>query len=502
MNKDHLPEDRDDVFEEFGDPVRQSSVQENSAQEKSEQENSAQARKQAPQNSGAGLPPANMPGTEAASPRKRNLTRTICSVVLALVILAVGFTAGWLGRFYSTDPRLRELGWMLDLLENEHYRDVDMDAVYEDLYDVAMPDIFSTYYTPEEYARLVAESQGHNEGAGIVLAEHEGEVFIWSVVENSPAQLSGLAAGMYVLGYGTVGGEVLTGSSSEIISFVRAQEGDFTLYASYDGSAAADASTAHTLALSSYSAAYVVYRDSETSYAFRGESASLTETNDPLAGLDADTAYIRLDGFDGNCAAEFKACLDVMKERGRTNLVIDLRGNGGGYLSDFQSISSHLLRNASNQKPLIAYAQYRDGTRQNYYATGNDFSFYFSQDSKISVLADENSASASECLIGALIDYGTISYSDLYLRKDEGAQHYSTYGKGVMQSTFLSASGGAFQLTVARIYWPNGNCIHERGVTDEDGAVGIVAPVIRDEEDTFLQQALAQICGTDQSVNE
>ena len=71
-----------------------------------------------------------------------------------------------------------------------------------------------------------------------------------------------------------------------------------------------------------------------------------------------------------------------------------------------------------------------------------------------------------------------------------------------MQSTFLSASGGAFQLTVARIYWPNGNCIHERGVTDEDGAVGIVAPVIRDEEDTFLQQALAQICGTDQSVNE
>ena len=528
MNKEQLPEDRDDVFREFSEPTKKSVAPQTGAGFKESagetfsdapktgagseesagnavsdspqtgsgsKESAGKAVSDAPQG-GAGLP-AGVTGTGAASPRKKNLTRTICSVILALVILAAGFTAGWLGRYYSIDPRLRELGWMLDLLESEHYRDVDMDAVYDDLYDVAMPDIFSSYYTPEEYARLIAESQGHNEGAGIVLAQSGGDVFVWSVVENSPAQQAGLRAGMYILGCGTVGGEVMTGSSSEIISFLRAQEGEFVLYASFDGSAAADASTAHTLSLASYSAAYVVYRDSETSYAFRGASASLTETNDPLTGLDADTAYIRLDAFDGNCAAEFKACLDVMKDRGRGNLIIDLRGNGGGYLTDFQSIASHLLRNATSQTPLVAYAQFRDGTRQNYYAAGNDFSSYFGQDAKISVLADENSASASECLIGALIDYGTISYSDLYLRKDEGAEHYSTYGKGVMQNTFLSPSGGAFQLTVARIYWPNGNCIHERGVTDEDGAVGIAAPFIRDENDTFLQQALAKICKAD-----
>lgn len=429
--------------------------------------------------------------------RKKKRVRAILAVLLALVVAAVGFTAGWLGKFYSVDPRLRELEWILGLLEDEHYRDVDMDAVYEDLYDAAMPDIFSHYYTPEEYARRVAESQGHNEGVGVTLvADADEGVRIYSVVENSPAQAAGLAAGMYVLGYSSVGGEVQTPSvPSDVTSFVRAQEGEFVLYASYDPADPADASTAHTLAAAAYEAAYVVYRDNETSYAFRGENAALTETGDPLVGLDADTAYIRLDSFDGNCAEEFAACLDVMEKRGRTNLIIDLRGNGGGYMRDLQSIASHLLKDASDSRPVVAYAQYRDGTRRDYAATGNDYDACFTDDSRVCVLADENSASASECLIGALIDYGTIGYDDIFLRMDEGAEHYSTYGKGVMQSTFVSSSGGAFQLTVARIYWPGGNCIHERGITDEDGAVGIAAPSVRGEEDVFLQRALAAICG-------
>ncbi len=426
--------------------------------------------------------------------RKKKL-RVILAVVLAVVIAAAGFAGGWLGSTFSADPRLRELGWLLDTLEAEHYRDVDMDAVYEDLYDAAMPDIFSTYYTPEEYARVIAESQGHNEGAGITLLSETDSVRVWSVVENSPAQLAGLKKGMYVLGYGTPGGEVQTGSATDVTSFIRAQEGEFVLYASYDASAAADAQTAYTLSLAAYSAAYVVYRDSETSYAFRGENAALTETGEPLEGLDDGTAYIRLDGFDGNCAIEFAVCLGIMKERGRGDLILDLRGNGGGYLSDLQSIASHLLRDAQGEEPLVAYAQFRDGTRVDYVAPANDFSFYFAQDARITVLADENSASASECLIGALIDYGTIDYSDLYLRRAEGAEHCSTYGKGVMQSTFTSPSGGAFRLTVARIYWPKGNCIHDRGVTDEDGAVGITAPLLQGERDVFLEQVLASVCG-------
>ena len=430
----------------------------------------------------------------AAPAKKRSALKIVCAAVLALILLLGAFAAGWLGSCFSTDPRLRELEWLLETLEKEHYRDTDMDAVYEELYDAAMPDIFSTYYSPEEYARVLAESEGRNEGVGITVSNETDGVRIRAVVENSPAQNAGLRCGMFVLGYGDVGGEVLTGNSSELVAFIGERSGNFVLYASFDAADEADADTAFTLARGEYAAAYVVYRDSETSYAFRGESAALTETHEPLAGLDEETAYLRLDGFDGNCAEEFAACLSLMKERGRKHLILDLRGNGGGYLSDLQSVSAHLLRDAEESAPLVAYAQYRDGSREEYRARGNDFSAYFSADSRISVLADEHSASASECLIGALIDYGTIGYSDIYLRKEAGAVHCSTYGKGVMQSTFRSPNGGAFRLTVARIYWPDGKCIHGTGVTDEDGTVPVEAPAVCGETDDFLQQAVAMIC--------
>ena len=85
--------------------------------------------------------------SQKAPPRRKKRLRALLAVLLALVVAAVGFTAGWLGNEYSSDPRLRELEWMLDLLEDEHYKDVDMDAVYEEIYDAVMPDIFSTYYT-------------------------------------------------------------------------------------------------------------------------------------------------------------------------------------------------------------------------------------------------------------------------------------------------------------------------------------------------------------------
>ena len=434
-------------------------------------------------------------GTAARKPVKK-WVRVLSAVLAGVILIAAGFTAGWVGNYFSIDPRIRELEWVLSVLEDEHYQEVDMDAVYEDLYDAAMPDIFSAYYTAEEYAERVAQSQGHNEGIGITLvSETAGSVRVYSVVENSPAQLSGLAAGMYVYGYSEPDGEIFkAATTSEVTAFAREQEGDFVIYAGYDAAAEPSAENAHTMARGAYEAAYVTYRDSGTSFAFRGEEAQLTETGEPLEGLDDKTAYIRLDSFDGNCAQEFRACLERMKERGRTNLILDLRANGGGYMRDLQNIASHLMRENSSVLPVVAYAQFRDGSRRNYIAYGDDFDEYFTEDSVISVLADQNSASASECLIGALIDYGTIGYEDIYIRKAEGAEHWGTYGKGVMQSTFVSDTGSAVQITVARIYWPKGNCIHGRGVTDADGTVGIEAPFLRGETDVFLQQALGMIC--------
>ena len=72
----------------------------------------------------------------AAPAKKRSALKIVCAAVLALILLLGAFAAGWLGSCFSTDPRLRELEWLLETLEKEHYRDTDMDAVYEELYQL------------------------------------------------------------------------------------------------------------------------------------------------------------------------------------------------------------------------------------------------------------------------------------------------------------------------------------------------------------------------------
>lgn len=428
--------------------------------------------------------------------KKRKWWKGLLAVLLAVVFVGVGILAGTLVTYFSIDPRVRELQWILGVLDSQHYQDVDLDEVYGELYDAAMPDIFSHYYTEEEYQLEIEQSQGTNRGIGVtVTTDEEGFPLLYTVVENSPACLAGLESGMYLLGYSELDGELQTGTPSQIVSFIGSQEGEFCLYAGFssDGSDA----ERYVLAREVYHAAYCVYRDSESSYALRTTQSGVafTETGEPLEGLDDATAYIRLDGFDGLCAWEFSQCMEIMRENSRTNLILDLRNNGGGYMSDFQSIVSYFLKDSSQERPLVAYVQYRDGSRRNFSASSNQYAQYFTSQSKITVLANEGSASASECLIGAMIDYGAITYSDVYLHKFEGESDCSTYGKGVMQSTFRSPQGGAMMLTVARIYWPvSGNCIHGVGIRESDGANGIVAPYLPGATDSMLQTVVARVC--------
>lgn len=215
----------------------------------------------------------------------------------------------------------------------------------------------------------------------------------------------------------------------------------------------------------------------------------LNELGEPLEGAGENTAYIRLEKFYGKAAEEFEAYLKLMKERGRSDLILDLRGNGGGYLTVFCNIAAHLI-NAEEKRPVAATARYRDGSESTFYTPASDYSAYFGENAKIRILADEDTASASECLIGALVSYGTVGYGDIFLH-EAGNGAARTYGKGIMQSTYTDSAGNALKLTVAEIFWPNGTSIHGKGVTKEDGAVGIVADTFfTAQNDAMLAQTL------------
>ena len=449
---------------------------------------------QNPQNNGN---PPPMSGVKAKSAnRNRNLLIGLGAVALAVAF----FFIGWLSHFYSLSKEERKLLWIFDRVESDYYRkltDAEREAYFDNLYDAAMPDIFSTYFSPSDFEKLNSEREGSNADTGFSAFMDGDDLRVFLVQGNSPADLAGVKSGMTIYGFGKDGSSLQSGNYDDLVSFVRSNRGTFVLDCGYTE----ESKQVRALESAEYLASYCSYADSSTSFEFRTvmengkQVLKLTDTGTPVSGLDDKTAYLRFTEFGGNAASEFRLCLEKMKAQGRENLVIDLRCNGGGYLDILQEISSHLLRNAEGETPVVAAAKYRTGQRTSFRATGNDFKTYFGDNARISVLADENSASASECLIGALVDYGTIKYDDIYVRNDKAGEG-RTYGKGVMQSAYMSADGSALRLTSAEICWPNGKSIHGKGVTEAvDGAIGITAPMIRGEEDTFLTQALARICG-------
>lgn len=421
----------------------------------------------------------------AQNSRRKKIVGAICIIVALLFLVASFFIGLAVGRG-ETDAQERSLLWMIDTVEENYREEVSRDELFDRLYDALELDLFCAHYTPEEYADLLQSDNGNNEGYGISFTAENGAVRIYRVTGNSPADLAGLRKGMYVYALGE-GGEAA--SSSAVTSYLGARD-EATLLCGFG----TEDARPYTLRRATYHAAFCRYADSGAAFGFRGEiggTLALTETGEGLSGLPADTAYLAIDKFQGDAAAEFAACLRLMKARGRKHLVIDLRGNGGGSLNVLCDMSTHLMRRAEGESPVIMKARFRNGDTVNYCVEESDFSDYFEQDAKICVLADETSASASEALIGVLISYGTCGYGDIYLRKGTGIA--KTYGKGVMQSRFTAPDGNALRLTVADVYWPNGVCIHGTGVTEEDGAIPVPAPLLPGETDEFLRQVFAKL---------
>ncbi len=415
------------------------------------------------QNGGTMSEPSELPA-ESGTPKKGNALKYVGAVLLAVVFLLAGLLAGWLIGVSSVDERARNLVWLLERVEENYYKEVDDETLYDNLFQALELDKFCTYYNVDEYEALVDESRGQNSGFGVSLI-YEGDVVrLYRTVYNSPAERAGLEAGMYLYRYSDGEGmkDVSAATFYDFLSSAR----EVTVEAGFS----ADEKKTYTISRAAYLAAYCEYRDSGKSFRFRGDSKpELTETGEGMSALDGKTAYIRLAQFDGNAASEFTACLDLMRERGRTDLILDLRSNGGGYLTTLCDIASHLLKDAEGNSPLVATSRYRSGKKDSYTAPRNDYFSYFLEGSRIRVLADENTASASEALMGAMLDYGTIGEEDVFLRVSEtdGERVARTYGKGVMQSTFVAPDGRALRLTVAEIFWPKGNSIHGVGLRAE-----------------------------------
>lgn len=167
-----------------------------------------------------------------------------------------------------------------------------------------------------------------------------------------------------------------------------------------------------------------------------------------LSSLDAaymanpETGYIKISKFAATTDADFRNSLNKLKAGGMTKLVLDLRGNGGGYLNSATELASEFL----DKGKLIVYTKGVHEERKDYFSTDSGLF----QQGKLAVLIDEYSASASEILAGALQDFDR---AVIVGRR--------SFGKGLVQQQFQFGDGSAVNLTVARYYTPSGRSIQK-----------------------------------------
>lgn len=331
---------------------------------------------------------------------------------------------------YKQFDTLLELVELVDYGYFEEYDVQDMlDGAANGLL-VGLGDPYTFYYTPEEYAKLWEEDEGEYAGVGIQISTSylTGLCTISRVFDNGPAREAGVLKGDIL--YKVEDLYVNSATINDAVDIMRGTPG----------------TTVH-----------VVFLRGTEEIEYDLVRAQITVNRIESGMLTDDVGYIYLYEFAGDCAAEFEAAVKKLKLQGAKGLIIDLRDNPGGWVEDAEKIGDIFL-----DKGTLCYLQYNDGSRE----------YYRTKDGKTAmdlvILMNENSASSSEILAGALKD-----------RADATIVGVQSYGKGIVQTVVGLNDGAGMQMTVAQYYTPNGNAVHKVGITPDveihlpDGDVGM-----------------------------
>ena len=378
---------------------------------------------------------------------------------LFLLLLTVIFSFCFVSCDFSSAEQYitKDINWVIKAIEDYYYDDKELSySDYAKLIVDSVCDEYSEFYTKEEYEALVEADSGNVIGIGVTFLKSSTDATIHTVYGNSPAENAGITAGGKIIKVNDTDVADYDEFSKEVLS--KAVGEKFTLTIDYGG-----VIKTFTLAREAFVSNLVTYADKDKGFRFNGEKGTnmVEKEGGNIPELPDNTAYVKFTNFYGdNTVQNIESCLDYAVGKGKTNIVIDLRSNGGGYVSMMSDIVALFVEGG---KKLTAVAELKSGKTELYYTAKENCRKF----DKVYVLADEYSASASEALMGALIDYEVISYSDIIIQNENPEEGISrTFGKGIMQSTLVNnVTGDALKITTARILWPvSGTCIHGVGI--------------------------------------
>lgn len=371
-----------------------------------------------------------------------------------VVALAVGGVEFVQQRQYngvlSDSSHVQKIEYLEKMIDQEYLGEVDNAEMAEGIYAglvYGLGDVYSRYYTADEYAQETASTDGAYAGIGVSIQKNKnGGVQIAECYEGGPGAEAGLQTGDVITAINDT--DVTDMELSDVVSLIRENK-DKTIV-------------------------LTVFRENEEKS--REISVDVTDVELPSVFgemLDKKTGYIQITQFTGVTLQQYKDMFAELKDKGMERLVIDLRDNPGGLLTSVCDILREIL-----PEGLIVYTEDKYGNREEETCDGKH-----QLDMPLAVLVNENSASASEIFAGAVQDHevGTIVGT-------------TTYGKGVVQELRQLSDGSAVKLTVSNYYTPNGNSINKVGIKP-DVEVKLASELlnkdeITHEEDNQLQKAL------------
>ena len=350
----------------------------------------------------------------------------------------------------SDSSHVQKIEYLEKMIDQEYLGEVDNAEMAEGIYAglvYGLGDVYSRYYTADEYAQETASTDGAYAGIGVSIQKNKnGGVQIAECYEGGPGAEAGLQTGDVITAINDT--DVTDMELSEVVSLIRENK-DKTIV-------------------------LTVFRENEEKS--REISVDVTDVELPSVFgemLDKKTGYIQITQFTGVTPQQYKDMFAELKDKGMERLVIDLRDNPGGLLTSVCDILREIL-----PEGLIVYTEDKYGNREEETCDGKH-----QLDMPLAVLVNENSASASEIFAGAVQDHevGTIVGT-------------TTYGKGVVQELRQLSDGSAVKLTVSNYYTPNGNSINKVGIKP-DVEVKLASELlnkdeITHEEDNQLQKAL------------
>ncbi|SDW89796.1 S41 family peptidase [Aequorivita viscosa] len=323
-------------------------------------------------------------------------------------------------KIFATNSKKDKLNRLIDYIDYEYVDEVNTDSIVDVTVNAILENLdpHSVYIPKKEYAHSADDMRGAFIGIGVSFYIYKDSIAVIRPITGGPAYNAGIKAGDRII---YADGKKLFGELIERDSITNYLKGSINSKVALE-----------------------IYRPSQNEKL----NISLRRKEVPLISVDAsykltdDLGYIKLNRFSETTFNEFKIALDKLKDEGITKLVLDLRNNPGGYISTAERVVDEFLGN----KKLVLITKNKSGEINKTYATRRgDF-----EHGKLYVLINENSASASEIVAGALQD------------NDKGTIiGRRSFGKGLVQREMSLGDGSAVRLTIARYYTPTGRSIQK-----------------------------------------